>query len=146
MATRLTKKPMRRTEAKPAKTDESPKMSWGFSRLERWWRANAGSAKWEGAYEGLFDSVSAFPFCCAFYIVHNFALHLRRFETEDIKRAAVCLSTINAVHAPYVLAATSDEQGGAERFLEEIGFEELKTVHNPNSGNRVTLWLASTRP
>lgn len=147
MATGLTKKPMRRTEAKPPKKAESPRIDWGRTRLERWWKANVVNADWASARFDLFSEVDDYPNCCAFGIISDLRFPSERYRTEDMKKAAACLNIIDRMHnAPYVLAATSENQEVVESFLVSIGFRELESVRNPRSGNQVTLWLASTRP
>jgi hypothetical protein len=127
-------------------------------QLRDWWEKNAkllraryyGDASRHYAIDDLSFAGDhmEFPNCCAFGVAceldNNFGIDYDGW-TKGMKLCAAAYDLKNSADAPFVLAATASTQHEEEAILKGIGMEKLKTVHNTNSGNEVTLWLAPVR-
>ena len=153
---------MKATKKPATKKEASPKLSWTTDRLfdfvmnrlkklfplepeqEEWrWIDDLGQ-EIRSAGESFISTKQEFDECCAFDVIGGFSLiPLRPRWTPDMRNAAIayCIKADDA--APYVLATTIPKQRTVITVLKAIGFEAIKTVRNPNSGNQVTLWMAS---
>jgi hypothetical protein len=120
-----------------------PKLSWSLERLARVTRSleNGQDVAWDGMME------DEFPGCCAFGIVFDLDTMPNAVSGWPTKAFDAFFISRLAKHAGptgFTILTTSERQAKIEASLRRIGAEALKTVANSNSGNRVTLWLATT--
>lgn len=135
---------------------EFPKLSWGLEKLENWWEKNVPVNGYGDRPHFREDFPSfcqedpvQFPGCCAFDVIEDLNYCKSKDFNEAIYLASACLQILDRGWddvAPFVLATTIPRQKGEIATLRKIGFSPIKTVVNSNTNNRVTLWLASTRP
>ena len=92
----------------------------------------------------IFD-VDEFPSCCAFDICHNFSsLQFERMTTLEfaLHKALFIKKIRSETQAPFVIVTLSEEQTTIAKMVSDIGFKAVHTVLNPNTENKVTVWIA----
>ena len=83
-------------------------------------------------------NLTGFENCCGIDILSDLG-----GKQVDLQKTLTTLVRTHIVRS-LVVAATSEEQPGAEEFLKAKGFKIATTFANRNSGNKVTLWYLNT--